>query len=255
MNKLTVKTKTALIVGATIVMVGGVYLNRAYSHIYSTIGAAGLPPVETPGRHTIINNSEAGEPLVYAILGDSLSAGAGAERPADSLPHQLAVRLAGPARNAILYNESVSSYKTADLLPILLPVTIAAQPDVVTVLIGVNDIHNQVSLPDFRRNYEQILEQLTAGTTARIYAVSIPFIGADRLMRPPYQAYFDYQTRRFNAVIQELAVKYGVSYVDLYSPTVSLFKKSGGHYSADLFHPSATGYQIWADLIYDRIHQ
>lgn len=232
----------------------GLYLNRSYAYIYDTIGAANLKPVNSAGQHLIINDMAITTSLTYVALGDSLSAGAGADRTEESLPYFLVKRLAGVDQKMVMRNYSVPGFKTADLLDELLSPAIDTKPDVVTVLIGVNDIHNKVSAADFRKNYEEIISRLTRETTAKIYVINIPFIGADKMMLPPYQFYFVSKTKEFNAIIKELAVKYAVSYVDLYAPTVDLFKKAGSHYSADLFHPSAAGYKIWADIIYDNIH-
>jgi len=232
----------------------GFYLNRSYAHIYDTIGAANLRPVNSAGQHLIINNMATTTGSTYVALGDSLSAGVGTDRTEEYLPYLLVKKLAGDDKRIVLRNYSVPGFKTADLLGELLSPAIDTKPDIVTVLIGVNDIHNKISAADFRKNYEEILSRLTRETTAKIYVINIPFIGADKMMLPPYQFYFDSQTKEFNTIIKELAVKYSVSYIDLYTPTVALFKKSGSHYSADLFHPSAAGYKIWADIIYAYIN-
>jgi len=247
--------RAKLVLGLIILLaIVGFYLNRSYAHIYDTIGAANLKPVNSAGQHLIINDMTTTAGLTYVALGDSLSAGAGTDQAEESLPYLLVKRLAGADRKIVLRNYSVSGFKTADLLTELLSPAIDTKPDVVTVLIGVNDIHNKVSAADFRKNYEEILSRLTRETSAQIYVINIPFIGADEMMLPPYQFYFDSQTKEFNAIIKELTNKYSVSYVDLYTPTVALFKKAGSHYSADLFHPSAAGYKIWADIIYANIN-
>lgn len=250
----TAKSKTFIILAILVVLAFGIYLNRSYAYIYRKIGEAGQMPINSEKEYIISNNIMATSSLTYAALGDSLTTGVGVSDEAEALPNLLAQRLSGADKKIILTNYSVPGYKTADLINELLPEAIVANPDIVTLLIGVNDIHNQVSVTDFKNNYEQILSRLKEGTKARVYVVNIPFIGADKLMLPPYQYYFDGQTKEFNTVIKDLAVKYQVSYIDLYTPTVNLFKKTGDHYSADLFHPSASGYKIWADIIYDSIH-
>jgi lysophospholipase L1-like esterase len=202
-----------------------------------------------------IDGINATSSLVYSSLGDSLAAGVGTDNYTESYPYLLASKLGGAEQGIILRNHSLPGANTADLISNLLSRVINDNPDIITLLIGVNDIHNRISIRDFKNNYEQILSRLTKETKARIYVISIPFIGADSLMLPPYQTYFNYQTKRFNAVIQELAVKYQVSYIDLYTPTLVLFKEPGEHYSVDLFHPSAAGYKIWAQIIYDNIHK
>lgn len=147
-------------------------------------------------------------------------------------------------------DRAVPGARTDDLLNGLLPAAIRDNPDIVTVLIGVNDVHNDTNRAEFSANYENIIMRLRKETKAKIYLINIPFIGADNLILPPYNYLFDARTKQFNKVIQELAIKYQIKYIDLYTPTKNLFTKSGSHYAADLFHPSAEGYKIWADLIY-----
>jgi len=229
------------------------YLNRAYAHIYQVIGRVGLKPVE--GQVTYIINNMATITLNYTALGDSLSAGAGTDNYQEILPYLLAEKMSGGNQKVILKNRSIPGLETGGLIADLLPEAMADNADIVTVMIGVNDIHNKVSATQFRRNYEKILSSLKQNSQTKIYVINIPFIGADSLLSPPYQALFDSRTRRFNEIIQDLSIKYDVKYIDLYTPTVELFKRSGNHYSSDLFHPSAAGYKLWADIIYDHINQ
>jgi len=224
-------------------------LNRAYAHIYNTIGAANLLSVNNQESY-IINNGMDSSNIIYVALGDSLSAGVGAEKMEDSFPYLLAEKMAR-AGKITLHARAIPGELTSNLLSDLVPLAIKDNPDIITLLIGVNDLHDFISARSFRADYDKVLERLTQETAAKIYVINIPFIGADKMMLPPYQVAFDLQTREFNSIIKELAARYSVDYIDLYTPTVSLFKKSGDHYSADLFHPSAAGYKIWADIIYD----
>jgi lysophospholipase L1-like esterase len=155
----------------------------------------------------------------------------------------------------VLKDAAFPGAKTSDLKGDLLEQVIKDQPNVVTILIGVNDIHGLVGESEFKNNYEEILKRLTKETTAKIYIVNIPFIGGTDLLWLPYNFYFDYQTKQFNEIIQNLAESYNVKYIDLYSKTVEEFKKSGDHYAADSFHPSEKGYADWAKIIYDGINQ
>ena len=242
---------SGLVLGLAII----VYLNRAYSHIYDIIGEAALPPVEQTGSYPITNDMSASDEITYVALGDSLTAGVGTDQPEEALSYLLAKKMAGGDKRVNLKNYAVPGFKSADLIASLLPEAIKAEPSIITLLIGANDVHNQVSEKDFRKNYQYILNRLTKETRAKIYVINIPFIGADTMMFPPYDTYFRRRTEEFNQIIKELADERSLSYIDLYSPSVALFRKSGDHYSTDLFHPSAYGYKIWADIIYDHINQ
>ncbi|MFA5131534.1 MAG: SGNH/GDSL hydrolase family protein [Patescibacteria group bacterium] len=240
-------------IAAIIIIVGlsmGIYFNRSYSYIYSHIDKIGLTSPDRDLNYVLSNNEAASSSLVYVALGDSLTAGTGATDYSESYPYLLAQYFAGNDYRILLYDRAVPGAKTSDLLVSLLPAAIRDNPDVVTLLIGVNDVHGQVSQADFRANYDAILSRLSTETKAKIVIINIPYLGAGNLLLPPYNTLFDFRTREFNKIIAELAAKYQLKEVDLYTQTVALFKEGGSHYAADFFHPSAEGYKIWADLIY-----
>lgn len=252
------KKRFWLIFGLILLLAIIIYMNRAFSHIYSTIGDGNLEGVNGAASYVIDAAGSAaaekeGKDLIYVALGDSLTAGVGTDGYEDSFPYLLAQDFSGGERRVVLHSLAYPGMKSEELLETLVPAAIAAQPDIITLLIGVNDIHNWSSAEEFRQTYGEILRRLSTETDAEVYAINLPFIGANEMMLPPYQSWFDYRTREFNQVIEELAAQYGVHYLDLYTPTVSLFKTAGEHYAKDLFHPSAAGYKIWADLLYDHI--
>jgi len=153
----------------------------------------------------------------------------------------------------MLKNFSYPGARTDDLIKNLLSPAIESVPDIVTLLIGTNDMHGYTTDKAFKDNYEYILKRLTTETKAQIYTISIPFIGASNMMLPGYSNYFDNKTMEYNKIIKELADKHQVHYIDIASPTREMLKKDGAHYSRDSFHPSAVGYQQWAQIIYANI--
>ncbi|MFA6255381.1 MAG: SGNH/GDSL hydrolase family protein [Patescibacteria group bacterium] len=228
----------------------GVYLNRSYAYIYNEIGSADLRSPDSQRTYMITNtNKNQAEPIVYAALGDSLTAGVGTDNYQQAYPYLVATKLAERGPAVTLKDLAVSGANTSDVIKGQLAEAIASKPNIITLLIGVNDIHNNVGKATFQKNYEEILTQLAKNTSAKIYAISIPYIGTHKLFLSPYQLYFNFKTKKFNGVIKEVAAAYKVQYIDIYTPTVNIFKKSGPHYSADLFHPSAAGYKLWADII------
>jgi lysophospholipase L1-like esterase len=249
-------SRTLIIIGVLAVVIIGLYLNRAYAYIYNEMGRLHLESSDNKGLYTInpAAASTSATTLVYAALGDSLTAGVGTTKYEDSYPYLVAQKLAGSDQRVVVQDLGIPGERTKGLLADVVPLANNNQPNIITVLIGVNDIHNQVSTATFRQNYDAILTQIAKNSTAQIYTISIPFIGANTLMLPPYQWYFDSRTREFNAIIQDLSRQHQVTYIDIYTPTENLFKQAGPHYSADLFHPSAAGYQVWAKIIYDSIH-
>lgn len=239
-----------LIILIILVVAVSTYINRSYAYIYYRISMANLKSVDPIHNYIVANNQTATSSLVYVALGDSLTSGVGANKYSQAYPYLLAQYLAGNDNQVTLKDYSVPGAKTQDLLDGLLPGAIKANPDVVTVLIGVNDIHGKISAQKFAANYEEILSRLSKETKAKIYIINIPFIGANSLIWQPHRYLYQARTNEFNKIIKQLALKYQVNYLDLYTSTYLLLREPGLHYSADLFHPSAEGYKIWADLIY-----
>ncbi len=234
-----------------------IYLNRAYAHIYNEIGHVALcssDHLETYMIKVQTTNQDTRHPIVYTALGDSLTAGVGVKQYQESYPYLLAQDLAQAGQPIILKDRAIPGERTAGLIAKLLPLAIKDQPQLITVLIGVNDIHGNISAKVFQQNYNIILKQLTNKTKAQIYVINLPYIGSDRLVLPPYNYLLAARTQEFNRIIKRLAQQYSVHYIDLYTPTVSLFKSSGKFYAADSFHPSALGYRLWAKIIYDYLH-
>jgi lysophospholipase L1-like esterase len=249
------KTKYSIYFGTAFLLVVGLYLYFANGFIYYRIGAGNLSAPIIKEAYFMNENSTSTSEILYVALGDSLTTGAGVTQQVESFPYQIAERLASNEKRVIMENFSYPGATTQDLINDLLDRTISAQPDVVTILIGVNDIHNHVNSEQFRINYRYILERLSNETNSRIYVINIPLIGSKTAILPPLDLYFDAQTKKFNNIIKELANDYNIKYIDLYEPTKKLLREDGPHYSSDSFHPSAEGYKWWTDIIYDSFNR
>jgi lysophospholipase L1-like esterase len=231
----------------------GLYLWLAYAYIYFRIGKTALPASDTKYSYVLNTSAKTEKSLVYVALGDSLTAGVGVNNYQQSYPYLLAEKLSFNYDNFIFKDFSYPGAKTNDLINNLLTPAITSQPDIVTLLIGINDIHGRISPEVFAKNYRFILEQLQTKTKAKIYVISLPFLGAKTLLLPPYNYYFHQQTINYNKIIQNLAKTYNLSFIDLASLTAEGSKNSA-YYAADLFHPTAQSYKLWATIIYDHLH-
>jgi lysophospholipase L1-like esterase len=216
--------------------------------MYDTIKNVGLSSPLIQKTYTL-GESDINNAKTYVAVGDSLTAGTGVSRYEESYVYLLAQKLS--VHNKInLHVEALSGATATHVTELLLDPTIKKNPDIVTILIGINDVHGIVSKQEFAVQYKKILERLTQETDAEIYSIAISYMGDKSLILPPYRVYFDKRIRDFNTVIQELSQEYNVKYVDVYTPTkkASLQRE---YYSEDLFHPSALAYSLWAQLIYD----
>ncbi len=236
MYYILVHTKILLV----LFFIAAVYLIWSYSYFYNFLGKTNLtaPSHETSvmiGNH----NTQAS---TYVALGDSLTAGVGVSDYQKSYPYLIAQKLSSK-NNVQLINLAHPGDMSQDVLINQTPQAEYLKPDLITLLIGVNDIHNLKSLREFEANYSKIVSSLKK-SGARIYLFSIPYLGASKIVYPPYNLILDLRTKQFNRVIKKISIDYGVNYIDLYA-----LSKSVNFYSPDQFHPGAQGYKEWATQI------
>lgn len=182
----------------------------------------------------------------YLALGDSYTIGTGASDDSRAWPSIIAGRL-----GAELINPAVNGYTTLDLIRDELPLFAKVRPELVTVLIGVNDLVQGRTADAYRRSLQTIYDQVQP---ARVVAVSIPtwsyvpaaagFGGTARV---------DRLTAAFNAVAREEAEARGFRWVDL-GPVSTSRIGSDDWIATDQLHPGDAQYAAWADVIWPAIH-
>lgn len=200
--------------------------------------AAGAPPPAVPSGA-----------LRYAVLGDSYSNGQSAG-PGAAWPDQLARRLTGdglPVR--VVANPSVTGATTAQMLATGLPVIRAARPDVITVLLGVNDQVQGHSLAQFAQDDDRALRAAIAvvGSADRVLAVDIP----DYSVSPAGGQFGDPAAiaaaiDAFNGVVRRVAARHGVRVVSVVD--ISRAQGAAG-IGPDGLHPSRAQLSAWASRI------
>jgi lysophospholipase L1-like esterase len=192
-------------------------------------------------------------PLRYLALGDSYTAGTGASNPAHGWPTIVAGRLNSETGREVQFtNPAVSGYTTLDVIDKQLHLIKQLKPDVVTVLVGVNDLVTNRGADDYRSSlviiYNEIGSlELRAG---RAVAVSIPNwsvvpaaleYGEAPLIRAT--------TNSFNAAAREEAEERGFTWVDITVVSTSGLG-SKGWIASDNLHPGDPQYAAWADVIW-----
>ena len=222
-----------------------------HASIYWALGKTHLSPPRDFAEYVVGTNSVSH--LTYVAIGDSLTAGVGVETYVQSYPYLLAQKIAGTTTKVLLKPFAVPGVRSGYVLDNVTEPVIASKPDIITLLIGINDIHGNVSPQQFEDSYAKILARLTVGTHARIYAINLPSIGTSDLISFPYRYYFNWRAEQFNEIIQRLALQYHVTYIDLHTPH-ELHGLDNLYYARDFFHPNAIGYTLWAQFIYAGFH-
>jgi len=232
-----------------ILLIIGVYLNLSYGYFYSFLGQHKLAsPIS---KTTImVGNKSGSQTIKYIALGDSLTAGVGVSDIKSSYPYLIAEKLS-LKNNVKLVNLAHVGDTSSDVVANQLPKVLSLKPDLITLLIGVNDIHNLKSLKEFEDNYTQIVSTLKK-SGAKIYLLFIPYLGSDKIVFFPYNLILDFRTKQFNNAIKKISADYRVQYTDLYSLSEQVLSKgnnSANFYSSDQFHPSEAGYKEWSKAI------
>ena len=177
----------------------------------------------------------------YLALGDSYTIGTGASAPVRAWPSIVASRL-----QLELTNPAVNGYTTEDLIRDELPLFGRTVPDLVSVLIGVNDLVQGRTVDQYRRSLARIYDAVTA---ARVFAVSIPtwsYVPAAAQFGGA--AHVDRLTRAFNEAGRSEASDRGFPWVDL-GPVSASRIGSDGWIAADGLHPGDAQYAAWAEVI------
>ena len=190
--------------------------------------------------------------VVYTALGDSTGVGVGA-RQGGGYVARIFERIKREHRGARLNNFCVSGAKTEDVLREQLKQAINSRPTLVTLGIGINDLGHGISVERFSGNYEEIIKRLKSETSAKIVVTNMPDISFAPVIMPADRD----QTRRlinlFNEKLEAIAEKYGLSVVDVYSETHRVIPSHPEFFSEDGFHPSAEGYEYWAETMWPTI--
>lgn len=227
-----------------------IWIIYKYLHFFAYIGIKQLPS-QIENYQTVrygSSNADKEKTTNILFLGDSLTAGVGASSFQNSYPNLLAQELTTILGNIQSTNYAFPGDKTQDMLDRQLEQDLA-DPQVVFVLIGINDIFDHVGTTKFEYNYQQIVDQLKQKTASQIILLTIPNITTSSLVGWPLDHYYHNQIKSYNQIIARVATANNLELLDLYSLTEDSPYQIKNYYSSDLFHPSDQGYNKWADVL------
>jgi lysophospholipase L1-like esterase len=189
--------------------------------------------------------------LRYVALGDSYTIGTATRSPEERWPDQLVAWL-GPRPPALhlVANLGVNGFTSADVIRDELPALDGLLPELVSLLVGVNDVVQGVAPERYRANAAAILDVLLARLPAdRIVTVATP----DYTVTPHGADYGDPAAqaagiRGVNDTLRDLAADRGIAFVDIHD--LSLLAATDRTLVADDgLHPSGAQYARWVERI------
>ena len=194
--------------------------------------------------------------IVYLALGDSYTIGTGASHESRNFPSLLAVHVQETTRREVeVVNPAVNGFTTIDLLAKELGYITDLKPDLVSVLIGVNDLVQGRRAQQYRESLIEIYDAIAATQlpAGRVAAISIPnwsVVPAAREYGDP--ARVRSLTEQFNAVAKQEAEARSFLWVDL-TEVSTRATGSTGWIAADDLHPGDAQYAAWAEEIWSHL--
>jgi lysophospholipase L1-like esterase len=189
--------------------------------------------------------------LRYVALGDSYTIGTATRSPAERWPDQLVAWLGSqPPTLHLVANLGVNGYTSADVIRDELPALDGLRPELVSLLVGVNDVVQGIPLQRYRANATAILDALLARLPAdRILTVATP----DYTVTPHGADYGDPAAqaagiRVVNETLRDLAADRGIAFVDIHDLSL-LADMDRTLVADDGLHPSGAQYARWVERI------
>ena len=207
-----------------------------------------------------------GRRLRLVVLGDSTTAGVGVGRAEDALPYRLAQHIADRERRPVhVVSYGWAGARVADLPATQLPRALEplreseVEPflpgaDIVALVIGSNDATHHTKPGRYRADLRRALETVReSAPQARVVLAGIPaFRGALKAIEPLISL-ADMYARLLRPISRAEAARAGVAYADLAHHVPRRIDRTTEFLSSDRFHPSAVGYAIWADVIFEAL--
>ena len=187
------------------------------------------------------------EQVRYVALGDSYTIGTSVSE-AERWPNQLAARM--PELDLVA-NPAVNGYTSADLIDRELPALDGLDADLVSVLIGVNDVVRAVPDGVYATNVAVILDRLLdLVPPQRVVCVATP----DYTRTPRGADYGDPEAQsdaivRFNAILREACEGRGAAFVPEIFEISLKASDDPALVASDGLHPSGEQYRRWVEAI------
>jgi lysophospholipase L1-like esterase len=185
-----------------------------------------------------------GDTIDLLLLGDSIAAGLGAERPKETLGAQLAKRLAKAAHRSVrLHTAAHVGSETSMLRAQLAALPHGYTADVAVIVVGGNDVTHRVRTPTSTRHLAEAVRSLRHGGT-EVVVGTCPDLGALTAVPQPLRSLARIASRQLAEAQREVATGLGGRAVSLAEVVGPFFVSAPDEmFAVDRFHPSGAGYR------------
>lgn len=186
-------------------------------------------------------------PLRLLVLGESTAAGVGVATHGDGIAGRLGAELAARTGREVRWRADARTGRTARDVHGSLPLRPADgdRPDVVLVLVGVNDVLRLTPVRTYARRIGAILAALRGhyGDDTALVLGAVPEMGGFPALPWPLRPLLGLRAKTLDAAAARVATAApGVVHV----PMPRIEGAAESVYATDRFHPGAAGYALWA---------
>jgi len=168
-----------------------------------------------------------------------------------------------PTSGLHFYNRGISGNKVSDLLARWQVDALDLQPDLLSILVGVNDLNAMVSgnhdiknsMSDFETNYRQLLDITQKRLPSTRLVICEPFILPVGQVKDDWQQW-SAGIKQMQVICRRLASAIGATYVELQNPFDQACKKASPEFWIwDGIHPMPAGHELIARQWIDAVNQ
>ncbi len=215
--------------------------------LQASAGAKTAPPASPPGLPAA-RVPAAGGGLRYVALGDSTGVGVGAH--GGGYVDRLFGRLRAARPRSTLTNLCRSGATTRELIDHQLPALPTAPAELVTVAVGVNDLARGTPAAVFADRLETIVQKVRRRSRGPVVLANLPDVSLAPAVPAAWREGIAAQVRAFNDVIAQAVARHGLVLFDVFAMSRTMLPAHPELISADGFHPSDAGYELWAERLW-----
>lgn len=228
--------------GAALVVLGARELVRRQAVVARRV--IGKPLGEDAHQADRVYRSKHGDPIDLLLLGDSIAAGLGADRPKRTLGAQLAKRLADRTNRAVrLHTAAIVGAETSMLRTQLSGLPERYIPDVAVIVVGGNDVTHRVRTSASCDHLASVVTALQAQGT-QVIVGTCPDLSALIAVPQPLRTIIGVASRQLATAQRETVTGIGARAVSLGEVVGPFFvAEPATMFAIDRFHPSSAGYR------------
>jgi lysophospholipase L1-like esterase len=191
-----------------------------------------------------------GDRIDLLVLGDSIAAGLGADKPRQTLGARLARKLAKHTGRAVrLHTAATVGAESSALAGQLATLPASYAPDVAVVIVGGNDVTHRIPVAESVDHLTQCVLALQERGT-RVVVGTCPDLGALKPVPQPLRVLGSRASRQLAAAQARAVEPLGAHVVSLADAVGPFFISDPEQmFSLDRFHPSSLGYKRTAHAL------